>query len=86
LKNPTSSKDQSDEKKPQKRVLAAIGRKQAGQIDTLADRHGVVTRTLQNWLNRFEDQSIKRAPYDAPQPGSPARIDREEREQLFEQL
>jgi len=54
--------------------------------NTLADRHGVVTRTIQNWLNRFEEQPIEQAPYDAPRPGGPAKIDGEEREQLFEQL
>jgi len=31
-------KDQIDEGKPRKRVLAAIGRKQGDQLDTLADR------------------------------------------------
>ena len=79
-------KDQINEGKPRERVLAAIGRKQGDQLDTLAARHGVVTRTIQNWLNRFEDQPIEQAPYDAPRPGGPAKIDGTEREQLFEQL
>jgi len=56
------------------------------KFNTLADRHGVVKRTIQNWLDRFEEQSIERAPYDAPRPGGPAKIDGTEREQLFEQL
>jgi len=68
-------KDQIDEGKPRERVLAAIGRKQGDQIETLADRHGVVTRTIQNWLNRFEDQPIEQVPCDAPRPGGPAKID-----------
>ena len=64
----------------------AIGRKQGEQIDTPADRHGVVTRTIQNWLNRFEEQPIEQAPYDAPRPGGPSKLDSGERERLFEQL
>jgi transposase len=57
-------KDQIDEGKPRERVLAAIGRKQDDQLDTLADRHGVVERTIQNWLNRFKQQPLEQAPYD----------------------
>jgi transposase len=79
-------KDQIGEGKPRERVLAAIGRKQGDQLETLADRHGVVERTIQNWLNRFKEQPIEQAPYDAPRPGGPAKIEGEEREQLFEQL
>ena len=44
-------KDQIDEGRPRERVLAAIGRKQGDQLDTLADRHSVVRRTIQNWLD-----------------------------------
>ncbi len=86
LKELYELKDQIDEGKPRERVLAAIGRKKGDQLDTLADRHGVVKRTIQNWLDRFEEQPIEQAPYDAPRPGGPAKIDGEEREQLFEQL
>jgi transposase len=63
-----------------------MGRKQGDQLDTLADGHGVVRRTIQNWLNRFEEQPIEQASYNAPRPGGPAKIDGEEREQLFERL
>jgi len=79
-------KDQIDEGKPRERVLAAIGRKQGDQLDTLAARHSVVERTIQNWLNRFEEEPIEQAAYNAPRLGGPAKIDGEEREQLFEQL
>lgn len=51
----------------------------------LADRHGVVEKTIHNWLDRFEEQPIKEAPYDAPRPGGLATIEGEDREQLFEQ-
>ena len=45
--------------KPRERVLAAIGRKQGDQPDTLADRHGVVEKTIRNWLDQFEEEPIK---------------------------
>ncbi|WP_193310789.1 winged helix-turn-helix domain-containing protein [Halorubrum halophilum] len=79
-------KGQIDEGKPRERVLAAIGRKQGDQLDTLADRHGVVEKTIRNWLDRFDKEPIEQAPYDAPRPGGPAKIEGDDREQLFEQL
>jgi len=79
-------KEQIDEGKPRERVLAAIGRKKGDQLDTLADRHGVVEKTIRNWLDRFEEEPIEQAPYDAARPGGPAKIEGEDREQLFEQL
>jgi len=47
-------KEQIDEGKPRERVLAAIGRKHGDHLDTLAERHGVVEKTIRNWLDRFE--------------------------------
>ena len=79
-------KEEIDEGKPRERVLAAIGRKQGAQIDPLAERHGVVEKTIRNWLDRFKEEPIEQAPYDAPRPGGPAKIEGEQREQLFEQL
>lgn len=71
---------------PRERVLAAIGRKQGDRIETLAERHGVVEKTIRNWLDRFEEEPIEQAPYDAPRPGRPSKLDPDERERLFEQL
>lgn len=79
-------KDQITEGKPRERVLAAIGRKQGDQLETLAERHGVVEKTIRNWLDRFENAPIEQAPHDAPRPGGPAKIEERDREQLFEQL
>ena len=79
-------KDQINEGKPRERVLAAIGRKQGDQLDTLADRYGVVEKTIRNWLDRFEKEPIEQAPYDAPRPGGPAKVEGEDREQLFKEL
>jgi transposase len=60
--------------------------KQGNQIDTLAERHGVVERTIIYWLDRFEEEPIEQVPYDAPRPGRPLKLDDDEREQLFEDL
>ena len=79
-------REQTEGGVPQERVLAAIGRKQGDQIDTLAERHGVVERTIIYWLDRFEEEPIEQAPYDEPRPGRPSKLDDDEREQLFEDL
>ena len=79
-------REQTEGVVPRERVLAAIGRKQGDQIDTLAERHGVVERTIIYWLDRFEEEPIEQAPYDAPRPGGPAKIEGQDRELLFEQL
>jgi transposase len=79
-------KEQIGEGKPRECVLAGIGRKQGDQLKTLAERHGVVEKTIRNWLDRFEKAPIEQAPYDAPRPGGPAKIEGQDREQLFEQL
>jgi transposase len=79
-------REQAEGAVPRERVLAAIGRKQGDQIDTLAERHGVVERTIIYWLDRFEEEQIEQAPYDAPRPGRPSKLDDDEREQLFEVL
>jgi transposase len=71
---------------PRERVLAAIGRKQGDEIATLAERHGVVKKTIRNWLDRFAEEPIEQAPYDAPRPGRPSKLEEHEREELFEQL
>ena len=67
---------------PRERVLAAIGRKQGDEIESLADRHGVCKKTIRNWLDRFAEQPIEEAPYDEPRSGAPGRLTDEETEQL----
>ena len=52
-------REQTEGGVPQERVLAAIGRKQGDQIDTLAERHGVVERTIIYWLDRVEEEPIE---------------------------
>jgi transposase len=71
---------------PRERVLAAIGRKQGDHIDILAERHGVVERTIRNWLDRFDEEPIEQAPYDEPRSGRPADLEDQQRKELFEHL
>lgn len=79
-------REQTEGEIPRERVLAAIGRKRGDQIATLAERHGVVKWTIINWLDRFEQEPIEQAPYDDPRPGRPAKLDDQQREQLFQAL
>jgi transposase len=71
---------------PRERVLAAIGRKQGDTLGRLAERHGVVEKTIRNWLDRFAHGPFEQAPYDDDRPGRPSKLDEKQREQLFEQL
>ena len=71
---------------PRERVLAAIGRKQGDNLDTLAERHDVVEKTIRNWLDRFGNEPIEQAPYDQPRPGRPSKLEDDQREELFEHL
>jgi transposase len=79
-------REQTEGEIPRERVLAAIGRKQGDQIDTVAERHGVVRRTISNWLDRFKQEPIEPAPYDDPRPGRPSKLTDQQREPLFAAL
>lgn len=79
-------KDQVDGGVPQERVLAAIGRKQGDSLDRLAERHGVVEKTIRNWLDRFEEGPLHDAPFDEKRSGRPAKLSDEQRSQLFDEL
>jgi transposase len=69
---------------PRERVLAAIGRKQGDTIDRLAERHGVVEKTIRNWLDRFVEYPLEQAPYDEERPGRPSKLSEQQRKQLFD--
>jgi Transposase and inactivated derivatives len=79
-------REQTEGEIPRERVLAAIGRKQGDEVDRLAERHGVVEKTIRNWLDRFDEEPIEQAPYDQPRPGRPSKLEENEREELFEHL
>lgn len=77
---------ETDEKVPAQRLLTAIGRKQGDSISELAERHDVTTKTIQNWLDRFEDRPVDRAPYDDDRSGRPPKLTDEERDEFFADL
>jgi len=79
-------RDRVEEGKPRERAIAAIGRKQGDEIETLAERHGVVEKTIRNWLDRFEQEPIEQALHDDTSPGRPPKLDTDDRDRLFEQL
>lgn len=78
--------DVIDEKVPAQRVLAAIAYKQGESVGQLADRHAVTRQTIRNWLDRFREQPIHRAPFDDDRSGRPAKLGDAEREQFFDDL
>lgn len=79
-------KDQVDGEVPQERVLAAIARKQGDPLHRLAERHGVVEKTIRNWLDRFEEVPLQDAPFDEQRPGRPAKLSDEQCSQLVDEL
>ncbi|MCU4801965.1 winged helix-turn-helix domain-containing protein [Halobacteria archaeon HArc-gm2] len=79
-------KESVDGSVPQERVLAAIGRKQGDTLGRLAERHGVVEKTIRNWLDRFEEHPLEEAPFDAERPGRPTKLSAEDRSQLFDEF
>ena len=68
---------------PRERVLAAIARKQGDSIDRIASRHGVCEKTVRNWLDRFVDEPLDRAPYDEDRPGRPPKVQSEQYDRLL---
>ena len=74
-------REQTEGEIPRERVLAAIGRKQGDELETLAERHGVVEKTIRNWLDRFAREPIEQAPYDDDRPGRLSKLDEEEGEE-----
>lgn len=71
---------------PTQRVLTAIGRKQGDNLEVLAERHGVVEKTIRNWLDRFAKQPLDEAPYDDPRPGAPGELTDNQQSDLFDDL
>jgi len=58
--------ERTEEEIPREQVLAAIGRKQGAELETLAERHGIVEKTIRNWLDRFTEEPTEQSPYDDP--------------------
>ena len=59
-----------DEKKPTRRLLAAIAYKKDVTQTKLAEWHGVQRRTIYNWLQRLDtDEPLEQAVSDVQRPG-----------------
>jgi transposase len=78
--------DEVDEKVPTQRVLTAIGRKLGLSTDTLAALNDVSAQTIRNWLNRFKDHPIDRAPYDESRSGRPPKLSDDQKAEFFDDL
>jgi transposase len=78
--------EQTEGNIPTQRVLAAIGRTQGDTLTELATRHNVVEKTIRNWLDRFRDQPLDKAPYDGDRPGRPPKLDGRQRKAFLNDL
>lgn len=76
----------TSEKKPAQRILTAIAYKQGDSKEALAERHDVCLKTIYNWLDRFREQPIEQAPYDASRSGRPPKLSDEQKEEFFDDL
>jgi len=74
--------DEVEGKKPTQRLMAAIAYKNGVTQTELASWYGVQRRTIYNWLNRLERESLTKAVTDEHRPGRPRKLSREQREQL----
>lgn len=78
--------DEIDGSTEAQRVLAAIAFKQGDSTSRLAERHNVSQQTIRNWLSRFEDRPLDKAPFDDERTGRPRKLSDEEQEQLVNEL
>lgn len=78
--------DRTEGNVPTQRVLAAIGRKQGATLAELAERHNVTEKTIRNWLHRFADRPLDKAPYDDNRSGRPPKLSADERTAFFVDL
>lgn len=78
--------DEVDERVPTQRVITAIGRKLDLSTETLAALNDVSDQTIRNWLNRFKDHPIDRAPYDDSRSGRPPKLTDEQKAEFFAEL
>lgn len=77
-------KNETEGEIPRERVLAAIGRKQGDTLDHLAERHDVAEKTIRNWLDRFAEEPLSDAPYDADRSGRPPKLSDEDYSSLLD--
>lgn len=69
-----------------KRLMVAIAYKQGVTQTELAEWYGLARKTVYNWLQRFDEDSIEKATSDASRPGRPPKLDHEERTEVHKVL
>ncbi|WP_227378864.1 helix-turn-helix domain-containing protein [Haladaptatus halobius] len=78
--------DDTDDVRSTKRLMVAIAYKQGVTQTDLADWYGLSRKTIYNWLQRFEEDSIRNAASDKDRPGRPPKLDPEERTEVRQLL
>lgn len=78
--------DDVDDVHATKRLMVAIAYKQSVSQTDLAEWYGLSRKTVYNWLQRFEDDSIKNAASDKDRPGRPPKLDDKEQSEVSQLL
>lgn len=78
--------DEVEGKKPTQRLLAAIAYKSGVSQTELARWYDVERKTIYNWLQRLDSESLEDAVTDAHRPGRPRKLSDERLRQLEEVL
>lgn len=71
---------------PTMRITAALLVVEGCPKSTIASALGVSLKTVYNWLERFTNRPVDKAPFDEPRPGAPGKLDPNQREALYEAL
>ncbi|WP_458189569.1 helix-turn-helix domain-containing protein [Haladaptatus sp. NG-WS-4] len=69
-----------------KRLQFAITYKQGVTQTELAEWNGLSRKTVYNWLQRFEEDSIRKAASDKPRSGRPLNLDPEDKAEVCQLL
>nr|WP_083252634.1 helix-turn-helix domain-containing protein [Haladaptatus sp. W1] len=78
--------DKVEGKKATQRLTAAIAYKNGISQTELAEWYGVQRRTIYNWLQRFDSESLEQAASDDHRSGRPRKLDIDQRNKLQETL
>jgi transposase len=76
----------ADDIQATKRLMVAIAYKQGVSQTDLAEWYGLSRKTVYNWLQRFEEDSIDNAASDKDRPGRPPKLDPEKQSEVSQLL
>lgn len=71
--------DDADEAKAATRLVVALAYKDGVHVETLVERYGIPQSTIDDWLDRLENQPLADALRDEPRPGRPPKLSAEQR-------